>query len=234
MAPKKKFRNKGHTEFAALDRQQRVSRMYLQGYKQHEIAESEGVTQAQISNDLNDLRTMWLASSLINIDERKAQELAKIDHIEATCWEEYERSKLDAEASHRKLEKVKEVTVPPNTKRGKGRTQSQQGESRMVVVKEIEDSSKKGRLGDVRYLEQIAWCIETRMKICGLLVERSEAGKGTVSNWDALYGRDDIIDPIEVKILGASRPALEAPQQMNGNGANGDTHPPVNGGNNGN
>jgi hypothetical protein len=50
------------------------------------------VTQGQVSCDLKAVRKAWLESSIRDFDELKAQELAKLDHLEATAWENFERS----------------------------------------------------------------------------------------------------------------------------------------------
>lgn len=69
-----------------------ISEMYLQGKNQYQIADQFGVTQATISHDLKELRKRWLNSSLVNIDERRAEELVKIDALEKVYWESWDRS----------------------------------------------------------------------------------------------------------------------------------------------
>jgi hypothetical protein len=73
----------------------KISQLYLAGSTQAEIAAQLGVTQPQISYDLKELRKGWLESSLVNLDEAKAQELAKIDRLEREYWSVWERSQKD-------------------------------------------------------------------------------------------------------------------------------------------
>jgi predicted transcriptional regulator len=77
---------------AILERRKEAASLYCRGKPQWEIARHLGVTQAQISYDLRAVRKAWLESSVRDFDELKAQELAKLDHLEATAWENFERS----------------------------------------------------------------------------------------------------------------------------------------------
>jgi predicted transcriptional regulator len=77
---------------AILERRKEAASLYCRGKPQWEIARHLGVTQAQISYDLRAVRKAWLESSIRDFDELKAQELAKLDHLEATAWENFERS----------------------------------------------------------------------------------------------------------------------------------------------
>jgi len=70
-----------------------VARLYCQGMPQWKIGKELGVTQQQICYDLKIVRQRWLESSLRDFDEARAQELAKIDRVEAEFWDAWERSK---------------------------------------------------------------------------------------------------------------------------------------------
>ena len=69
-----------------------VARLYLQGKTQTAIGKALGVTQQQICYDLKIVRKRWLDSSIRNFDEARAQELAKIDRVEAEFWAAWNRS----------------------------------------------------------------------------------------------------------------------------------------------
>lgn len=75
---------------------------YLKGKLQQEIAEHLAsirdytLTQQQISADLKAIRKRWQASAIRDFDELKAQELAKVDHLELTYWDSWERSKVSS------------------------------------------------------------------------------------------------------------------------------------------
>lgn len=84
--------NERSREQVLFDRAE-IARRYLQGQPQHRIAEALGLSQAQISLDLRAVRQEWLRSSLMNFNERKAMEIAKLDRVERAAWEAYEGSK---------------------------------------------------------------------------------------------------------------------------------------------
>ena len=65
-----------------LKDQAEIAQHYLQGQTQYHIAHVLGLSQAQISLDLQAVRQAWLDSSLRDFNEQKAQELAKIAHLE--------------------------------------------------------------------------------------------------------------------------------------------------------
>ena len=70
----------------------RISGLYLKGWLQVEIAEEVGLHQSTVSRDLKALQKQWQHSALVNVDEAKAKELARVDHLEREYWEAWERS----------------------------------------------------------------------------------------------------------------------------------------------
>lgn len=67
--------------------------MYLRGEYQSEIAKHFGVNQSTISRDIAALRDEWLQSALVDINEAKAKELAKVDQLEREYWDAWQRSR---------------------------------------------------------------------------------------------------------------------------------------------
>ena len=123
------------------DRRQ-ISDLYLQGMLQSEIAEQLELGQATVSRDLKALRGEWLASALVDFDEAKAKELAKVDRLEREYWRGWLRSCEDAETL---------------------RQEGSKGEGIGKIVK-----TAKGQAGDPRFLAGVQWCIDKRCKILGL------------------------------------------------------------------
>jgi hypothetical protein len=70
-----------------------ISRLYLRGLTQAEIAARTGVSQPQISYDLRLVRQDWRDSALKEWGERLAEETARLDLVEREHWEAWERSK---------------------------------------------------------------------------------------------------------------------------------------------
>lgn len=126
-----------------------VAELYLKGRYQQKIAEHLGeirpytLTQQQISQDLKTIRKRWLESSIRDFDELKAEELAKIDKLEVTYWDAWDRSL----------------------------GQRERKETSRTTGERVRDSARVVRqqgLGDPRYLTGIQWCITKRCDILGL------------------------------------------------------------------
>ena len=128
----------------ARDRR-RAADLYLQGWLQAEIAKELGINQSTVSRDLKALHKQWLASSLMDINEAKARELAKVDRLEREYWQAWQESRGQQESS------------TSETVEGTG------GQKRARVQVRQED-----RAGDPRFLTGVQWCIERRCKILGM------------------------------------------------------------------
>jgi len=128
----------------ARDRR-RIAEMYLHGVLQADIADELHIDQSTVSRDLKALQDEWRASSLIDIDEAKARELARIDELERTYWDGWRRSKEDAEIERKRV-----------TEGGKDGRKYEAG------------TETKGQVGDPRFLQGVQWCIERRCKVIGI------------------------------------------------------------------
>ena len=129
----------------ARDRR-RIGNLYLQGWVQVDIAQELELSQATVSRDIAALQASWLESALIDFNEAKAQELAKVDRLEREYWQAWERSCEDAE-----------------TVRQEGSKDDAGKASVDKIVK-----TAKGQAGDPRFLAGIQWYIEKRCKILGI------------------------------------------------------------------
>jgi len=143
------------------ERRHRVSALYLKGWAQFKIAEEVGVTQAQVSKDLKVLTEKWRESALVDLNEIKLKELAKIDQLEFEAWEAWEKSKQDTKETIKKAKgKGDETTYKEQT------------------VKDIT------MYGDPRYFATIQWCINKRCEIFGvdapIKVENEHKGDSVV------------------------------------------------------
>jgi hypothetical protein len=74
-------------------RRHQAAQLYLKGETQFAIATALAVSQPTICSDLQAIRAAWLKSSLRDFDQHRAQELAKIDHLEVTYWQGWLRSR---------------------------------------------------------------------------------------------------------------------------------------------
>jgi hypothetical protein len=128
-----------------------IARLYLQGNLQHEIGEKLGLSRQQIGYELKAIRKEWLASSLMDFNQKKAEELARIDRMEAEAWVSWETSKGQ-----------KETTLTEQTTGG-------DGDKLKAGIR------KEAREGSVDYLKVVQWCINKRCEILGLDAPRKIA-----------------------------------------------------------
>lgn len=122
-----------------------ISRLYLQGMYQTDIAAKLGLSQSTVSRDIQVLIEEWKIERVYDINEAKARELAKVDNLELEYWEAWHRSQENAE---KEIKKAK----------GAGGKASNQ---------EIQKITE-GQTGDPRFLSGIQWCIERRCLILGV------------------------------------------------------------------
>lgn len=82
-----------------------IARLYLEGKTHQEIAEyisdrpdtSYTLTRQAITKELKKLRETWLTTSLVNVNEKRAEELAKIDRLEREYWDAWEASQAESD-----------------------------------------------------------------------------------------------------------------------------------------
>lgn len=140
----------------------RIARLYLEGKMQVEIAAELGLSQGQISLDLKAIQKEWREVRFADIDQLKADQLAKIDTVEVEAWSAWRKSQED-----RVISLAEKNTVGENS------------QSRTHMRKETQS-------GDPRFLERICWCIEQRVKIFGL----AAPAKIAISDLDQLIEQE--------------------------------------------
>jgi hypothetical protein len=74
------------------ERRERVYPLYLKGVPQQETAAREKINQGTVSRDLQAIRRRWQESCNHLLAEDRAKELARIDLLESTYWQAWERS----------------------------------------------------------------------------------------------------------------------------------------------
>lgn len=135
----------------AIARRQEVSKLYLTGKSQPEIAAHFGVNQSTISRDLEVLRKSWLNSALMDFNTARAQELAKIDALEREYWDAWRRSQEDNETRTTRAKSSPSDRDNPN------------------ASTDLEATTRiEAQAGDPRFLQGIQWCIERRCNLLGL------------------------------------------------------------------
>jgi hypothetical protein len=139
-------------DFATLDRRRRVAELYLQGKSHRAIGTLVQVDHGTVTRDLAAIRKEWLARMVANFDQRKAQELAKLDRLEEVAWAAWERSCEDAETF--------------KTTSTRGRVDK---EGNALPTLDRTEKVVRGQFGDPRFLDKVGWCIQKRCEIFGII-----------------------------------------------------------------
>jgi len=130
-------------EIEMAQRQEQVANLYLRQMSQMEIAETLGVSQQTISNDLAAIKRRWHQQATIKIESAKAAEIARINLLERQYWHAWDASKGSKEVTKSK------------------RTDATETKAEVQVERE-------SQTGDPRYLEGVRWCVTKRCEILGL------------------------------------------------------------------
>ena len=80
-----------------------MAQLYLSGLTQAKIGEELEVSEGVVQSDLKAIQQEWLKSSLVDFNQLRAEQLAKIDNLERTYWEAWERSLQPVEEGIRNL-----------------------------------------------------------------------------------------------------------------------------------
>lgn len=141
------------TAFQRAADQEKIAALYLEKRSINEIAQTIGRTRQTVYADIRAIESRWFAATDRLTFERKAEELARIDRIELLSWEGYYRSIKTHEQTKTVLE------------------EGAQGTKRKA------ESRKEELIGDPRWLDRIAWCVEQRAKILGLYAPAKSEGR---------------------------------------------------------
>lgn len=140
--------DKDHRTTAERDaHRQRIAELYLRQWSQLDIANELKISQPTVSRDLAAVQKQWRESAVLDMNEAKQRELARIDTLEREYWQAWEASKKDIVTTRQKGIKI---------------------EGREVDVKEV-TLEKRTSTGNPAYLAGVMSCIEQRCKILGLV-----------------------------------------------------------------
>lgn len=134
-----------------------------------EIEKNLGVkiTRQQVSYYVQILQKEWLANSQRDIAEIKAEEIAELDALKCEVYDQWERSKLNAETVTTKLVGVDEAK---SNKAKQYFLDDQQEDPRDTKLQvQTEETTKiAGQCGDPRYIHNIVELSQQKAKILGL------------------------------------------------------------------
>lgn len=201
----------GAYELFRQKRMTRVASLYLKGHSMMDMAEALECSLQTIRTDIQNLRDEWLASRVKDVDSLKAEELARLDHLENVNWMAWERSCEVEETKRERQRYAEEVACNPAGKSGNQKAKKErveklkkgfkeedegwadQGDDPTKIVEHTREVTRRNRNGDPRFLELIAGCIQMRMKILGLLSNDGGSGHGGITinlNSPEMMGRD--------------------------------------------
>jgi len=75
------------------ERRATISRLFLEGMTGQDIAQRVEISESQVSRDLKAISTAWQESALQDISEKKARDLAELNHIRSELWRAWKTSK---------------------------------------------------------------------------------------------------------------------------------------------
>lgn len=159
-----KHRNKELT-IKTEQRRCEIYKMYVRGESMMIIAQKLDIDISQVNRDLTIIRDRWIESTQLSYAQNQAEQIAKIDNLERESWESWYKSQNPIESETIRTESILRTE---EVKQEKGKPKPIPT-AKMVPVKTTREKHKKKQVGDPKYLDLIAWCIEMRCKILGLL-----------------------------------------------------------------
>lgn len=227
---KKQHPNAKNKEVAKEEQLYKIARLYVEGKNQIEIGMELGIPTPNVCRYLAEVRAMWKASTLVDFDERKNMELAKLDRVEQLAWEAWFRSCEDQEFYRRRVEEgIKyeyggnkdDRQKAANKGKEKGKTPTPQPQTKLIPIRKVEEVTRQGRCGDPRYLDQITKCIEIRCKLFGLMkIDVQRNVNQVFINWDQLAqpaapttNQPTILEASKVQVLDAVEARLKQEEE---------------------
>lgn len=181
---------------ATLLRRHAVMRLILIGKSYYEVAKELRIDMVQVIRDVKRLRRFWIKETLKAYAEHKGRELAYIHRLQTEAWEAWFKSNQDAET----IKRVEEQRLPRASKKNPDPQD-------LMPIKQLLETVKKGQSGNAAYLSQIAWCIEMRCRLLGLLtpettLENDVHGQSiTAEQWEQLMRPTTRrVDPLQYAI----------------------------------
>ena len=196
------FRNRAEVE---RDRSE-ISELYLKGVTLKKITEiitskhypgymdsntkSRRLRLSFVQNDIQFIIKEWKATAINNIDMLRAVEIEKINHLEETYWDAWEKSLQEKTSST--TERVEDITI-------------------RLTARVVKTDSE----GNSSFLAGIQWCIDKRCKLLGLDAPVKNETKSDVRILIVYDDKNpsDIIDGevIEKKALSDGKSTLPLP-----------------------
>lgn len=166
--------HKGHVAAQAkariASRRVSVSELLLQGKTYRQIATELKIKSTRtVSDDVEAVIAEWKAEQKHNVDAWVALELSKVGRIEEQSWNAWERSQRDAET-------VSTETATVTIRAGRGHDSVE-----VPALSNKETRTRKGQVGDPRFLDAALKCVVKRCDLLGLdRPKKLDLGNGQV------------------------------------------------------
>jgi hypothetical protein len=152
----------------------KVAELYCKGFTLQRIAdvlnEREDnpalyqITARTVFDDLKEIRKRWEESSILDFNQRMGEEIAKIDNLERMYHDAYEKSLGP------------QITKKTSGYREQSDDDKEAGDAPQKIL--VEHSTKTSLEGNLKCLDGILKCIETRCKLLGLLTNHIDLTSG--------------------------------------------------------
>jgi hypothetical protein len=186
----------------------KISNMYLRGFSLMTIANEMGVSRENVAYEMGKIRKEWRASAVFDFALARQQELARIDLIEQEAWRAWENSKAPIEATSTR-QRRRDLKFPMAVPRP--------GEEAELPVDSVSEANKRSTMRDPNagFLDRIAWCVEMRCKILGLVAPQELRHTGTIQQIHEIFyepaALPDNGQANRLVILGGAPASLPAP-----------------------
>lgn len=212
MPRNKKFRPGVRSQFE-LERDLAIEMdMYMHGATIYKIAKHIGISHMQVHRDLAKLRAEWKERAHRKLEEHLAEELKKLDYLEAEAYDAWERSKEDAKT----IETTSRVATALRTKAVPRVRQGNPNKKTETKVMRVQ-----GQYGDPRLLAIVYQCISKRSELLGIAqgMERADG--------DQWRTQEDVRNLIIQRLAQLAPPSNTAKQSdvENPNDGSGDGEP---------
>jgi hypothetical protein len=152
-------------------------RLLLKGWTFTQIAQFQERSRQLVAHDIKTVEERWKQSAVINFSEARQRQLARLEVLEKTAWEAWERSCQPRSSTRdrrrhlptmdlRALEDASEALASAD-----GLDDDDSGPAGRVETEHTTRTEQRD--GDPRFLERIAWCIQERSKLLGLYLEKA-------------------------------------------------------------
>ena len=136
------------TKFERENDLERISALYLRGWRQVDIANELNLSRQQIGYDLKTIQQRWQETTTLNLDEAKSKELARLDELEREYWQAWESSKGERTKARQEIGATKDANGKPVVNRS--------------------SMEKEQRDGNPAFLAGVLSCIDRRCKLLGI------------------------------------------------------------------